>query len=48
MPTSFQQQDRMIGFSTRKSAASPQHGQKAASEPLKASEPRSYNPRPGH
>ena len=48
MATSFQQQDKMIGFSIPKSAASPQHGQKAGPEPLKALEPRSYKPRPGH
>ena len=48
MTTGFQQQDRMIGFAIPKSAASPQHGQKAPAEPLTVREPRSYKPRPGH
>jgi len=48
MTQGFQQQDRMAGFSIPRSAASPQHGQKPANEPLKLREPRSYTPRPGH
>lgn len=48
MTQGFQQQDRFAGFSIPRSAASPQHGQKPAPEPLTSPEPRSCKPRPGH
>ncbi len=42
------QQDTLVGFTLPKSAATPQHGQKAPAQPVKAREPRSFTPRPGH
>lgn len=48
MTTGFQQQERDLGICFPKQAASPQHGQKAATKPLPAAPPRSYLPRPGH
>jgi hypothetical protein len=48
MSTHFQQQDPSIGFVIPKSAPAPQHGQKADAKTLKAREPRSHPPRPGH
>jgi len=48
MTHGFQQQDTMVGFSTLRSAASPQHGQKAAPKPARTPAPRSHPPRPPH
>ena len=49
MTRGLQQQDGGIGFYVPKSAATPQHGQKAPAEkPQPAREPRSVTPRPGH
>ena len=48
MTTGFQQQDKGLGFSVPRQAASPQHGQKAPEKPLPYREPRTYKPRPGH
>ena len=44
----FEQQDPSLNFAFRKSAATPQHGQKADNEKAKPKEPRSFEPRPGH
>ena len=48
MTQGFQHQDRTLGFSPPRSAAAPQHGQKAPEKPLPVREPRNYMPRPGH
>jgi hypothetical protein len=48
MTHGFQQQDTALGFSIPKSAATPQHGQKAVAKPSEPKEPRSFKPRPGH
>lgn len=48
MPLRFQQQDPMTNFSPPKSAATPQHGQKADRPEGKVKAPRSFQPRPGH
>jgi hypothetical protein len=44
----FQDQDPSVNFAFHKSAATPQHGQKADKEKAKIKEPRSFEPRPGH
>jgi hypothetical protein len=49
MTQGFQQQETGLNFCIPKSAASPQHGQKAdktKAAPIR--EPRSFQPRPGH
>lgn len=49
MTHGFQQQDSTLGFCIPKTAAAPQHGQKA--DPAKArpaTPPRTVEPRPGH
>jgi len=49
MTRGLQQQEGPVDLVFRKSAAMPQHGQKAPPEkPLPAREPRSFTPRPGH
>lgn len=48
MTHGFQQQDKSLGIALPKSAAMPQHGQKAPAKPLPVREPRTYKPRPGH
>ncbi|WP_165837079.1 hypothetical protein [Phenylobacterium hankyongense] len=48
MTHGFQQQDSTAGFCIPKSAATPQHGQKADTKTAKAKPPRSFEPRPGH
>lgn len=48
MPLRFQQQDQTTTFSPPRSAATPQHGQKADKEATKIKPPRSFQPRPGH
>ncbi len=48
MPLRFQQQDQTANFNPPKSAATPQHGQKADKPEGKVKEPRSFQPRPGH
>ncbi len=48
MTNGFQQQDRSHACPSTRSAATPQHGQKATEKPLPVREPRSYKPRPGH
>ena len=48
MTHGFQQQSPGLGVAFPKSAAMPQHGQKAAEKPLPVREPRTYKPRPGH
>lgn len=48
MTHGFQQQDKALASPFTKSAATPQHGQKAPDRPLPVREPRSYKPRPGH
>ncbi|WP_293375996.1 hypothetical protein [Phenylobacterium sp. SCN 70-31] len=48
MTRGLQQQPPSQGWVFPKSCASPQHGQKPASRPIPAPEPRSYKPRPGH
>lgn len=48
MTHGFQHQGPGFGFPMPKSAASPQHGQKAPEKPLPIPEPRTYKPRPGH
>lgn len=48
MTRGLEQQNTGYGFAVQKSAATPQHGQKAPPRPLPAAPPRSYNPRPGH
>ena len=40
------QQRPGLGYSTPRSAASPQHGQKTTPKPEPVAEPRSYGPRP--
>ena len=49
MTHGFQQQDTSHNFSIPRSAATPQHGQKADTTragPIR--EPRAFTPRPGH
>jgi len=48
MSLKFQQQDQMVNFSPPKSAATPQHGQKADKPAGKVKPARSFQPRPGH
>jgi len=48
MTHGFQQQNPAQTFAFTRSAATPQHGQKASDKPLPVREPRSYKPRPGH
>jgi len=48
MTQGFQHQDSGLGFTIPKAAPAPQHGKKADPKTLKAPEPRSYSPRPGH
>ncbi|MEW5685632.1 MAG: hypothetical protein AB1942_11995 [Pseudomonadota bacterium] len=49
MTGGLQQQGSGLGFNFPKSAATPQHGQKAPREkPKPEREPRSFTPRPGH
>jgi hypothetical protein len=49
MTHGFQQQDKGLGYSVLKSAATPQHGQKPPEKPpVPVREPRSYKPRPAH
>ena len=48
MPSRFQQQDQMVNFSLPKSAATPQHGQKADKQATRIKETRTFQPRPGH
>ena len=48
MTLRFQQQAQPAQFSPTKSAATPQHGQKAGKPDGKVKEPRSFQPRPGH
>lgn len=48
MTHGFQQQDTSLGMTLPRSMAAQQNGQKAASPPAKAREPRSVRPRPGH
>ncbi|WP_332768445.1 hypothetical protein [Phenylobacterium sp.] len=48
MTLRFQQQDQTDRPSPPKSAATPQHGQKADKPEGKVKEPRSFQPRPGH
>lgn len=48
MTRGFDQQDPSVNFSFPKSAAAPQHGQKADKKTAKVREPRSFQPRPGH
>ena len=48
MTHGLQQQGQALGYPFMKSAATPQHGQKAPEKPLQVREPRSYKPRPGH
>lgn len=48
MPHQFEQQDASANFTLPKSAATPQHGQKADKKAVKLREPRSFQPRPGH
>ncbi|MET0271837.1 MAG: hypothetical protein ABW360_02495 [Phenylobacterium sp.] len=47
MTQGFQQQDTQGGFVIPKTAARPQHGQKADRQAVKAKESRSFEPRPG-
>ena len=49
MTHGFQQQDEALTFCIPKSAATPQHGQKAdKAKAVPAREPRTFEPRPGH
>ncbi|MEO8115540.1 MAG: hypothetical protein ABI655_14225 [Phenylobacterium sp.] len=49
MTHGFQQQDPAINFSPPRSAATPQHGQKADKQAAaRIKPPRSFEPRPGH
>lgn len=48
MTHGFQHQDQSANFTIPKSAASPQHGQKADKAVAKLREKRSFEPRPGH
>lgn len=48
MTKGFEHQSQQGGFSIPKSAASPQHGQKAEKDVVKPKEKRSFEPRPGH
>ena len=48
MTQGFQQQNPMLNYMVRKSAPSPQHGQKAAATVVAPAPPkRSFEPRPG-
>lgn len=44
----FEQQVAAQSFSIPKSAALPQHGQKADAKVIKVAEQRTFRPRPGH
>lgn len=48
MTQGFQHQNQAGGFTIPKSAATPQHGQKADKAVEKLKEARSFQPRPGH
>jgi len=49
MTHGFQQQDEALTFCIPKSAATPQHGQKAdKAKAVPVREPRAFEPRPGH
>jgi len=49
MTKGFQQQNPVLDFCIPKSAAAPQHGQKAdKTKATPVREPRSVQPRPGH
>jgi hypothetical protein len=49
MTRGFQQQDPVLNFNVPKSAATPQHGQKAdKTKAAPVREPRAFQPRPGH
>lgn len=48
MTKGFQHQGPSTSFNIPKSAASPQHGQKADKDMPKLKEKRSFAPRPGH
>jgi hypothetical protein len=48
MTKGFQQQDMGSKFVVTKSAATPQHGQRAEKRDAEVREPRSFKPRPGH
>ena len=49
MTHGFQQQDTALNFCIPKSAATPQHGQKAdKAKATPVREPRTFEPRPGH
>ncbi len=49
MTHGFQQQGEVLTFAIPKSAAAPQHGQKADKAKAKpVREPRTFEPRPGH
>lgn len=48
MTHGLQQQSAILGSAFQRSAATPQHGQKATAKPAPVREPRSFTPRPGH
>ena len=49
MTLGFQQQDAVLDLNVSKSAATPQHGQKAdKTKAAPVREPRAFQPRPGH
>jgi hypothetical protein len=48
MTKGFQHQNQSLSFTIPKSAATPQHGQKADKTIVKLKEQRSFQPRPGH
>lgn len=48
MTQGFQHQNQQTNFAFPKSAATPQHGQKADKQASKVKQNRSFQPRPGH